>query len=119
MYLKKYSIEIDDIQPNETDSTTPVTIHCVNDTPDRCGGYLEVDNEGYEWVRAHYFIGGGAAVCDLTVVLKINGNVVTDVTFEDHETFGQWDDVSHHPSSISSTDTFDMILSFDNCYIDV
>ena len=51
---------ISGVQPNETITTGTTDLHCVGGV-DRCGGYLEVDNEGYEWVKSHYYIGGGAS----------------------------------------------------------
>ncbi len=109
----------DGIQSNSYRTTSTTDAHCSVDTPDRCGGYLYIDNVGYEWVKAYYYIGGGAVVCDFNSVIEMNGNEVTNTTYNDHETYGQWDYLSYHPSSIDSTDTFEMTLSFDSCYIDV
>ncbi len=112
-------IYMDTVQENTTRTSSTSDLHCSTNSPDRCGGYLYVDNVGYEWVKSNYYIGGGAVVCDFNAVVKINGNVVSDINFYDHETYGQWDYVSYHPDDIKSTDTFEMTLSFDNCYIDV
>jgi len=106
------------VDTGETYTSSQSTIHCIGASVDRCGAQLVVDNDGYEWIKTFYKIGGGAVVCDLNVVIEINGNTVSDLNFSEIETFGQWEYFSYHPSSIESTDVIQQYLTFDNCFVD-
>jgi len=105
------------IGSNETYLSSPSVEDCGGKT-DKCGAQLKVKTTGVDFIYNYYKIGGSAVICDLTVVTQLNGNVIFDSTFKEHETYGQWENIAipvHQ--GIGATDFIETITSFDNCYI--
>jgi len=89
---------------------------CGGET-DKCGAQLYVRNTSVDFIKTYYKIGGLGVSCDVNFKVELNGNVIRDITFRDHETFGQWEYTSiYMPQGIQSTDSITSITSFDNCY---
>lgn len=85
---------------------------------DKCGAQLIVRNTSIDFIYLYYKIGGSGVVCDITFYTTMDGRVIGDTTFEEHETFGQWEYVPIYlPEGIDPKATIKSKTSFENCYV--
>lgn len=85
---------------------------------DKCGAQLIVRNTNVDFIYLYYKIGGSGVVCDITFYTTMDGKVIGDTTFKEHETYGKWEYVVMYvPEGIDPTSTIESKTFFEDCYV--
>jgi hypothetical protein len=105
------------VNNGETYLSSQTVEDCAGQT-DKCGAQLKVRNTSTDFIYNYYKIGGAGVICDINWVTELDGDVIRNITFYDHETFGQWEyTVIYVPGGIDPADSVETITSFSNCHI--